>query len=81
MTHLVYFHWTHKFLIGKKPCCPTRRCKMHFLTIRTSKLHGLSFPSLQWSAVRVTPSGKPRDLNFSRPVAGITKWFWFTIEG
>ena len=28
---------------------------------------------LQWSAVRVTPSGNPRDLNFSRTVAGIAK--------
>ena len=37
--------------------------------------------SLQWSAVRVTSSGNPRDLNFSRIVAGITKWFWVTIEG
>ena len=36
---------------------------------------------IQWSAVRVTPSGNPRDLNFSRTVAGITKWFWVTIEG
>ena len=36
---------------------------------------------LQWSAVRVTPSGNPWDLNFSRTVAGITKWFWVTIEG
>ena len=36
---------------------------------------------LQWSAVRVTPSGNPRDLNFSRTVAGITKWFWLTTEG
>ena len=36
---------------------------------------------LQWSAVRVTPSGNPRDLNFSRSVAGITKWFRVTIEG
>ena len=36
---------------------------------------------LQWSAVRVTPSGNPRDLNFSRTVAGITKWFWVTLEG
>ena len=36
---------------------------------------------VQWSAVRVTPSGNPRDLNFSRTVAGITKWFWVTIEG
>ena len=39
------------------------------------------FRVLQWSAVRVTPSGNPRDLNFSRTVAGITKWFWVTIEG
>ena len=37
--------------------------------------------ALQWSAVRVTPSGNPRDLNFSRTVAGITKWFLVTIEG
>ena len=36
---------------------------------------------VQWSAVRVTPSGNPRDLNFSRTAAGITKWFWVTIEG
>ena len=36
---------------------------------------------LQWSAVRVTPSGYPRDLNFSRTVAGITKWFWVSTEG
>ena len=36
---------------------------------------------VQWSAVRVTPSGNPRDLNFSRTVAGITIWFWVTIEG
>ena len=36
---------------------------------------------IQWSAVRVTPSGNPRDLNFSRTVEGITKWFWFIIEG
>ena len=37
--------------------------------------------TVQWSAVRVTPSGNPRDLNFSRTVAGITKWIWVTIEG
>ena len=37
--------------------------------------------TVQWSAVRVTPSGNPRDLNFSRTVVGITKWFWVTIEG
>ena len=37
--------------------------------------------SLQWSAVRVTPSGNPRDLNFSKTAAGITKWFWVTTEG
>ena len=36
---------------------------------------------VQWSAVRVTPSGNPRDLNFSRTVAGITKLFRVTIEG
>ena len=36
---------------------------------------------VQWSAVRVTPLGNPRDLNFSRTVAGITKWFWVTIKG
>ena len=36
---------------------------------------------LQWSAVRVTTSGNPRDLNFSRTAAGITKWFWVTTEG
>ena len=35
--------------------------------------------TLQWSAVRVTPSGNhPRDLNFSKTAAGITKWFWVT---
>ena len=44
-----------------------------------SQLHEVS--GVQWSAVRVTPSGNPRDLNFSRTVAGITKWFWVTIEG
>ena len=37
--------------------------------------------SFQWSAVRVTLSGNPQDLNFSRTVAGITKWFWVTIDG
>ena len=36
---------------------------------------------LQWSAVRVTPSGNPRDLNFSKTTAGITEWFWVTTEG
>ena len=41
----------------------------------------LSHLSLQWSAVRVTPSGNPRDLNFSKTAAGITKWFWVTTEG
>ena len=29
----------------------------------------------------MTPSGNPRDLNFSKTEAGITKWFWVTIEG
>ena len=36
---------------------------------------------VQWSAVRVTPSGNPGDLNLSRTLAGITKWFWVTLEG
>ena len=44
-------------------------------------LDPLNDVNIQWSAVRVTPSGNPRDLNFSRTVAGITKWFWATIEG
>ena len=29
----------------------------------------------------MTPSGNPRDLNFSRTVAGITKWLLVTTEG
>ena len=33
----------------------------------------IDYQILQWSAVRVTPSGNPLDLNFSRTVAGITK--------
>ena len=41
----------------------------------------LSSFSIQWSAVRVTPSGNPRDLNFSKTAAVITKWFWVTTEG
>ena len=36
---------------------------------------------IQWSAVRVSPSGNPQDLNFSKTATGITKLFWVTIEG
>ena len=64
---------------------PTGRTYRFTLTIRQplSKacLQAFSSNPVQRSAVRVTPSGNPRDLNFSRTVAGITKWFWFTIEG
>ena len=53
------------------------RHKLHPLCKYSPKQHDC----VQWSAVRVTPSGNPRDLNCSRTVAGITKWFWVTIEG
>ena len=63
------------------------RCSIPFqgffrmrITLSYSKTDLWWGKTFQYTVVGVTPSGNPRDLNFSRTVAGITKWFWVTIE-
>ena len=66
---------------GFEPCCVQQEVHIHAYSNFHKKIYKENVSPLQWLAVRVTPSGNSGDLNFSRTVAVITKWFWVTIEG
>ena len=69
-------HRWKQFVVVHRPCCG------HNITLRErTKKHRLNERTDGITAVESGYCDTLWNLNFSRTVAGITKWFWVTIEG